>query len=786
MGTASVRVCIVAMGAMAMAVAEAAAPLVGESEAVYSLAGGNEEVRGLAIDDSSPEGARLLVLDASGKVFAYRLPEEPTAELAELELLSTLDLPKQADGSAIPSPRGLALGPNGGGDVLLFLSRHGGRPYLWRFEADDGTSARVDLSLGRFHLGNREALDLDWDQGEVVVCFDASGYGPPDLRVRRGVVRLRWEAPGDADPTFVHHMPDTGRGPSHGVAHMSLEGARYLWGTVGDDHIYCAEARTGRAIFHFARPASVEGDSSGEGLAFGRDALWVPESAPGPDRVHRVNVTRNLDAPYVGPKILRHLTMTIETVPEEGAVDPGVAYHNYSRPYASDQVRNQGIWPETEQVADVSDAPNATIRELTHDPGGDRSSRQHFRSVQYAAAAGRKCASRYEIDLWTNRYRKFVYPHRASRKAAGLEGTDYLADDAHLYNLSDAATYDAFIERVSSHIRTKYGAPADMDNPYWAARNVLEYIQDSYYYPDRSRGMPAAVDYDNGHYDANPGNLKIALSAGPYDGSQIIACSGTSVMLCGTMRHLGIPARWIGSAAQHGAGEWDTDGDRLLDQDETAACTNGHRYNQVWLGPEYGWMCFDATPSLPASGDFDPPPPLRSQWLYINRAAAGHLHARRVVFNVGSEFMLPLYRDFEYDERLARDNNCGGDQRYNLQGRFDRPEAWRLARHRIRLTNLCFLSNVSVSGPPATTVLTWELEGKWDLDPEATLAVHLQRVEPKTGRATDVALLAEGIPHGSKAVTLDLSDHHGEGYRLILRKEGDAETGGHSGLLGLE
>ena len=29
------------------------------------------------------------------------------------------------------------------------------------------------------------------------------------------------------------------------------------------------------------------------------------------------------------------------------------------------------------------------------------------------------------------------------------------------------------------------------------------------------------------------------------------------------------------------------------------ACSNGHRYDQVWLGSRYGWVCFDATPTLP-------------------------------------------------------------------------------------------------------------------------------------------------------------------------------------------
>ena len=42
------------------------------------------------------------------------------------------------------------------------------------------------------------------------------------------------------------------------------------------------------------------------------------------------------------------------------------------------------------------------------------------------------------------------------------------------------------------------------------------------------------------------------------------------------------------------------------------------------------------------------------------------------------------------------DNNCGGDQRYNLQGRFDKPELWKLARHNISVKNICFIKDVTL------------------------------------------------------------------------------------------
>ena len=114
--------------------------------------------------------------------------------------------------------------------------------------------------------------------------------------------------------------------------------------------------------------------------------------------------------------------------------------------------------------------------------------------------------------------------------------------------------------------------------------------------------------------------------------------------------------------------------------------TSGHRYDQVWLGSRYGWVCFDATPTLPDDLDFDPAPPLQSQWRIMNRAGAGHLKDQRIVFNVGSTLIRELYRDFEYDEERLVDNDCGGDQRYNLRGRFDKPELWKESGSRLSVT----------------------------------------------------------------------------------------------------
>ncbi len=768
-------------------------PIVGQTEQICVLAAENEEIRGLAIDGTSGEGPRLLVLDRSGRVFVYQIGAHAAgqgrgAQPAPLPLAEILDLAAEPAGLKLADPHGLALGVEDGRQVLYLADsvRVDGAVHsrLYRYTVGTKDVVSIDLSLSMYSIGDREVFDVVCDRGDILLAFDSTGYLVPDLRVQRGLARYRWD-PKTKDLQFVKHMPDAGTEPSRGIAAMELDGAVYLWATIGNEKIYCADGPTGRGLFFFDRPRSDQKESTCNGLCFGAGALWVSENVPGPDRVHRVNVTRNLDAWYEGPRVLRHLQMTIDCEPEGDTEHAGAVCHYYSRPYAYEQLHNQGVWPETESLVDLSKAPNATLKSFSYDPAGDAASRQIMWVAEYADGPARKYSSCYQIDLWTNPYKKFVYPHRVDLDRSAIEGTDYLADDPELYNLSDTQAYAAFIERVKAHVAKKYGVEADTKNPYWAARNIVEYIQDNYYYPIPPKRRPAAVDYARKHYDANPANLKIELSDHPYDKNQIIACSGTSVMVAGAMRYLGFPARWLGTGTQMGRDTWDTNKNGLLDAGESAPSTNGHRYSQVWLGSHYGWICFDATPSRPDRSDYDPPPPLQSQWRYMTRAASGHRVDNRVVYNVGSALFRPLYRDFEYDPQLAIDNNCGGDQRYNLQGRFEKPKLWKLARNRIVLTNLCFVTSVKLSGPKQATQVSWELEGAWDRCPDATLSIFLQRLND-AGLPQDLARLAHGIAHSAKTATVDLSRYHGKQLRILLRKDGDPETGGMSELFELE
>jgi hypothetical protein len=799
-------------------------PVVGETEKTYALPKENDQPTGVAVEGDDIHRAFVYVLDRSGKLCAYRPGGSGSRKVTELKLLDSRQLPKDADGGRLRGVHGLAVERRGTRQIFYFLNWEKGKKrkvksQLWWWNPRDGKAEHIDLTDEQYQLGARRTFGVAVDGDDLLVSYHAAKVKGRNTRVGRGIVRLRWDRkPGKSQATFVRHMPDAGMVPSHGLSRMTLDGADYLWATVGNRHIYCAEASTGRGLFFFERPRAVNGKGVGlrgticEGVAFGGDSLWVLERNRGPDFLHRVNVTKNLDAPHMGPRIVRRLTMTIRTRPERRVREGGKVYHFYSRPYDYEQMPRQGVWPETEVLVDLSEVRNAMLRPFTYDPAGDRSSRQYMASIVYGDARARPYKSQYKINYWTSDFRKYVYPHRVDKKTGPLRSTDYLADDPLLFNLKDRETYTKFVERVKTYIGKKYGVPADMKNAYWAARNAVEYIQDHYYYPVPDKGFLATTDWKNGHFDANPGNLKLALSEKPYDKTQIIACSGTSVAITGTMRHLRIPARWLGTGMEKGPKEWDDNNNGLLDPGESAPLSNGHRYTQVWLGSHYGWICFDGTPVSPAKANFDPPPPVKSQWQYMLRAAGGHRVPKRIVFNVGSGLFEPLYMDFELKKGVAI-NNCGGNQRYNLMGRFDHPERWRRPGLRMSTQNVCFVTDVKRSGPWRRTRITWRLQGKWDKTPESKLSVFLASVEPEKKKEKDkkadeeegegpneveetdeepvmtckiLGELAHGISLRRKSVVVDLSKYHGKNLCLLIRKVGDPETGGQSELFDLE
>ncbi len=757
-------------------------PKVGESIASQDLKSGNDDVRGLAFDEV---GSRLFVLDATpGEVYEYSVVDS-----GELAFAKKWSIPSSA-GVTIPNVRGLGYAIEDGHEVFYVAGWDGSRSELWRWDATAGTADFADLRAAAFEIDDREILSLTCFEGDVFVSFDPSTYPTVDVQVRRGIVRLdvgRWSRVRNGKPAaVVRHLPGSGksnggrRAVSRGLATMEMDGATYLWGTIDSESVYCADAATGRGLFWVDRP--FEPGYSLWGLAYGAGQLWLAERLSGADRIHRINVTQNVTLPILGPRRVRDLRMVVTSAPEAGTAeeDLGTVKHNFSHPYGELQMPNQGFDPATIAARDLSGVAGAVIEEVEWLPGNDVAYRQELTRVKYPDAEHRQYQSEFTVTYWSRQAKTCVYPHLADRNTGLIWGTDYVSDDADLYRLSDAASWSAFIGRVEAYAEATYGVPADMDNPYWAARNVLEYVKDHYYYPIDEEGRPATEDPSIGHFACNPANFKVALSDGPYDQDEIIACSSSSVVMAGAMRWLGIPARWIGSCHQdtedaNGDGEtWDSDGDGFLDGDEAALAANGHRWAEVWLGHEYGWQRFDCTPSTPdvANGySFLVAPPPQSQWVFM-ACAVGPVEAHQLVLNVGGGKQVEMFLDDEMFD--------GGNQRYNLQGRYGKPELWQSPGHRIEMRNALAL-DASVDAGLEVEV-SWTKSGRWDLDPEAEVEVLLERyddakatllestvvgahLDPDLGTfGFAVPAVAEGAPAGSW-------------YRAVVRKVGDAETG---------
>lgn len=814
-----------------LAAAGPARAKVGDDVAWYPLQSGNQDVRGLAFDEDT---GRLYVLDSDAEVFVYAWTPSPDA----LTLVERRAIPA-AGAVACADPRGLALAHEDGRRVLYLTcwrdpAQAGGFSRLWRWEVDTGHSSYVDLTQAAFGLSTGEVTGVAYHLGRVYVAFDASTYPNATRQVRRGVLRLKvgetlqrvattarlapgvspapapvvlsgggsaWSQAQAGAPVELKHMPGSGNGKSLGLCHVPVDDVSYLFGTANGDNVYAADAATGRAVFFFKAPYHLPRERSPWGLCAGGGWLWISERVDGTDFVHRVRVLDGDDAlVFEGARRVRRLTMEVTATPRGApALGAGWVRHNYSHPYAAWQLKSQGVDDVSRVVTDLTGGGSRWL--ASNDPADDAGARQWFSVVEYDAGLAMVSRSRFEVDMWTRETRPSVYPHRAARDAC--PGAGWLADDDVLYRLSDRATYEAFVARVADYIEHVYGEPADMSNPYWAARNVTEYLLEHYHYPNDEIGKIATEDPAHGHFNANPANLKLALSEGAFDGDEIIACSGTSVMVAGAMRHLGIPARWIGTSAEQrwrdgdgdGVIDGDLDRDGFLDTNEATVNTNGHRYTEVWLGARYGWTRFDATPGMPANDAYDAPPAKRAQWDLVQDHAACGNEPYRLVLNVGSERVDRMFRIYEPSSGpIDRD---AGDQRYNLQGRFERPEWWSPG-HSITTSNACALtvyaygttrvltptarvaSGALVTSPapaPGRWEVSWTLTGRWDLDPDATLSVYAETLDGQ-GAVTATTLLVSGVDadQGSVVVAPGVVGS----FRFKVVKDGDSMTGDRS------
>jgi len=309
-----------------------------------------------------------------------------------------------------------------------------------------------------------------------------------------------------------------------------------------------------------------------------------------------------------------------------------------------------------------------------------------------------------------------------------------------------------------------------------------------------------------------------AYNAGDYP-SQILHCEGGNFLLEAAVRSLGIPARTIGSTYQqslaaapdgtaaqvfvgfevapglgfglvpvYAALPWDADGDGFLGAGEVATAGNGHRWTQVWLGPDYGWLLFDATPATAFEENDSGPPPIVSQWKLMTECA-GPVEAHRLILTVGSGKLLPMY----VPEQSVGGRPHGANQGYNAKAKFSLSEHWGWTVPTINMSGACWLTPIAFSapGPDPSGVscqVTWSPWGRWDLDPDATLTLTLE-LDDLAGNVTTGIPMTDiaggpvdvGVPYDRGAVSFYIPHGTGNGlYRVRIAKDGDEETGGFS------
>jgi hypothetical protein len=779
--------------------------IIGEVERVYELSPEIGNIVGMAFQDDE-RGEYLHIFEGTSRKIHTLKVDGSNRDLV-YQNSTTLE------GTEITNPRGLAYAKEVSGDVFYFLDYvvylqngvYKKKGLLYRYDLTGKDLTFVDLSNTAFNLEGSPVFALTKQGGNVFLSFDPSSLESYTERIRRGLAVLRvddgeyvtvvinsksikrpraWQEALEGDPVITKQMPGPGKEISGGgvetslsLAAMTIDGTDYLWGTVGNDYIYIMDSQTGRGLFYFNRPGSKAFPFDGL-MTYGARNLWVAEKAsPGIFIIHRINVLDNPQIPYTGPKTFREMRMQLtSTVNADFSAPRGSVYHTFCHPYASDATGNQGVVPNSIRVNDMTGVTDYTVEQLYLDPAGDSDTRQHYTLVSYLTDRNpsvRQYRTELFIKFWTRECRYFVYPHLAFRDD-GPEGTRYLEDDL-LYGIkSDPGSYQSFINRVREAIAEEYNTTPDMDNPYWAAVNILEYVVENYHYPVDDAGYYATYDFNNHDYNSHPGNKKAAYSADSFYADNIIACSGTGTMTGGALRYIGIPSLWLGTSSEVSL----TEGFFRPENNE-AQVSNGHRYNKVWLGSLYKWQDIDATPRVPAGNAFNSKPKEMSQWELMQKAFF-KVSPRRIIHNLQSEFWEKLYVPFR--NSCENSVNTCGSTRYNLLGSYEYPGYFNLSNQVMRLRGIQFIENVNIEVDELNNAaVTWQETGEWDLDSEARLMIIVEKqclpAETCYPGFKEPIVVATDIPSSRKSATIALSQLTAGTYRMTVRKVADQLTG---------
>jgi len=801
--------------------------VIGQVESMQALQPSVDNIVGISFQDDN-RGRYLYVFEGiSGKIYKYAVGKK-SGNLAYLSSISV-------EGATLENPRGLEYAREAPGDVFYFMDyvmfqdnqSFSQRGILYRYDVKNKDLTCVDLSSDDYEIGTNEVYGVTKQEESLYISFDPSGYDNHTMRVRRGLLNIsvkdgksvtikksgetikrpyEWEEALSGRPVINGHLPGPGKEiknpdshpyasfpdlrvePSRALTDMTIDGAEYLWGTVGNDYIYLIDSHSGRGLFFFDRPGGSV-PAFYDMITFGAGDLWVADKIDDTYFVYRVNVLDNPNLPYGGPKRFRELQMRITSKVADNVDTPsGNVYHTFCHPYDSDVTGNQGLIPNSVRVKDLTGPSDYTIEQLYFDPAGDSTIRQYYTLVTYPADQNpgvRKYVTEFNVKLWKRDLTYFVYPHLVTRDT-GPAGTRYLDDDTILYNIGDdPSVYGDFISRVRSYIKNEYGIEADMDNPYWASRNIIEYVMENYHYPIDNAGYWATYDFEKHHYNSHPGNLKAVLTADDNYENDIIACSGAGCMITGLLRYIGIPALWVGTSNESYLKEG------FLEKDfEGAVQVNGHRYNHVWLGDFYGWQRFDATPMMPVNIEaYYQKPQKLSQWVFMQRAVGSTVASKRVIQNLQSEYWDKMHIPFR-DVYKYNINNCGA-VRYNLLASYTNPELFDFSgydiggdkeTHYLRSRAIQFIENINVDiDEKLSANITWQMSGEWDLDPEAKLMIVLEKKCPTAEDCypgyRQQEVLATGIPVAQKIITADLSKHDKGTYRIIVEKINDPAIG---------
>ncbi len=780
--------------------------LTGQTERVYELPPEIKNIIGVTFRDDD-RGERLFIFEGlSRKIHEIRIDETTRDLVYQGNLL--------VEGSELINPRGLAYAKEASCDVFYFLDyvlfMQGGtykkKGLLYRYDIDNRDLTYIDLNTEGYGIGVNPVFALARQGEHLFISFDPSGLGSHTARVRHGLIRMSvddgqnvsvtanqktflrphaWQEALEGRPVSITQMPGPGKEAaddcveaSLSLTGMTVEGANYLWGTIGSDYIYLMDSNTGRGLFYFDRPGS-GGFPFYDMMTYGSQNLWVADkNASGSFIIHRMNVLSNPQLPYTGSKCFREMRMEITSNVGSGVSMPrGYVYHTFCHPYSCDATGNQGVVPNSVRVNDLTGVNDYSVEQLFLDPAGDSGTRQNYTLVGYQTDQHpdiRQYRTELFIKYWTRDYRYFVYPHLAFRDG-GPEGTHYLDDDEILYGVeADPSSYQDFISRVRQAISDEYHIEPDMENPYWAALNILEYIVENYHYPNDNAGYYATYDYSKHDYNSHPGNIKASYSADDNYVDNITACSGTGAMVGGIMRYIGLPCLWLGTSKEIAL----TEGFYRPENNE-AEVSNGHRYNKVWLGSLYGWQDIDATPRVPAGNAYNAKPKEMSQWEVMQKAFA-RVTPKRLIHNMQAELWDKMHIPFR-NACVNRVNSCGST-RYNLLGSYTYPDLFNLSNQVMGIRGIQFIENLTVDvDDQNVATIAWQKTGDWDLDNDAKLILLLEKqcLPPEACYPAykDPVVLAKDIPYTQESVTVPLGQYQGGTYRVTVSKAEDPLTG---------